>query len=72
MCYICDLRKNECLMSFLHIHTNLPPPHIFNANIGICLEKEVATQSSILAWRISETEEPSGLPSMGLHRVGHD
>ena len=33
------------------------------------LEKEVATHSSILAWRIPGTEEPSGLPSMGLHRV---
>ena len=32
----------------------------------------MATHSSILAWRIPGTEEPSGLPSMGLHRVGHD
>ena len=36
------------------------------------LEKEMATDSSILAWRIPGTEEPGGLPSMGLHRVGHD
>ena len=36
------------------------------------LEKELATQSSIFAWRIPRTEEPSGLPSMGSHRVGHD
>jgi len=36
------------------------------------LEKEMATHSSILAWRIPGTEEPSGLPSTGLHRVGHD
>ena len=36
------------------------------------LEKEMATNSSILAWRIPGTEEPGGLPSMGLHRVGHD
>ena len=36
------------------------------------LEKEMATRSSILAWRIPGTEEPSGLPSMGSHRVGHD
>ena len=35
------------------------------------LEKEMATHSSILAWRIPGTEEPSGLPSMGSHRVGH-
>ena len=36
------------------------------------MEKEMATHSSILAWRIPETGEPGGLPSMGLHRVGHD
>ena len=36
------------------------------------LEKEMATHSSVLAWRISGTGEPGGLPSIGLHRVGHD
>ena len=36
------------------------------------LEKEMATHPSVLAWRIPGTEEPGGLPSMGLHRVGHD
>ena len=39
------------------------------------LGKEMATHSSVLAWRIPGTEEPSGLPSMvsmGSHRVGHD
>ena len=36
------------------------------------LEKEMATHSSILAWRIPWTEEPDGLQSMGLQRVGHD
>ena len=36
------------------------------------LEKEMATHSSILAWRIPGTAEPSGLPSMGSHRVRHD
>ena len=36
------------------------------------LEKEMATHSSILAWRIPGTEEPGRLLSMGLHRVGHD
>ena len=36
------------------------------------LEEEMATHSSVLAWRISGTEEPGGLPSMGSHRVGHD
>ena len=36
------------------------------------LEKEMATQSSILAWRIPRTEEPGGLQSMRSARVGHD
>ena len=36
------------------------------------LEKEMATHSSVLSWRILGTREPGGLPSMGLHRVGHD
>ena len=36
------------------------------------LEKEMATHSNILAWKISRTEEPGGLQSMGLERVGDD
>ena len=36
------------------------------------LEKEMATHSSVLAWRIPGTAEPGGLPSMGMHRVGHN
>ena len=36
------------------------------------LEKEMATHSSVLAWRIPGTAEPGGLSSMGSHRVGHD
>ena len=36
------------------------------------LGKEMATHSSVLAWRVPGTEEPGGLPSMGSHRVGHD
>jgi len=35
-------------------------------------EKEMATHSSVLAWRVEGMGEPSGLPSMGSHRVGHD
>ena len=42
---------------------------IFNSP---ALEKEMATHSSILAWRIPGTEEPGGLLSMGPHRVGHN
>ena len=36
------------------------------------LEKEMATHSSVLAWKITVMGEPGGLLSMGLHRVGHD
>ena len=36
------------------------------------LEKEMATHSSVLAWRIPGTVDPGGLPSVGLHRVGHN
>ena len=39
---------------------------------GRSLEKETAPHSSILAWRIPQTQEPGRLQSMGLHRVGHD
>ena len=44
-------------------------PFIFHFH---ALEKEMATHSSVLAWRIPGTGKPGGLPSMGLHRVGHD
>ena len=40
--------------------------------IEVYLEKEMATHSSVLAWRIPGTGELGGLPSMGSHRVGHD
>jgi len=36
------------------------------------LEEEMATHSSILAWKIPQAEEPGGLQSMGSQRVGHD
>ena len=39
---------------------------------GSCMEKEMATHSSVLAWRIPGTGYPGGLPSLGSHRVGHD
>ena len=44
----------------------------FDPWLGSPLEMEMATHSSILAWEISYTEEPGGLPSMGLQRVGHN
>ena len=44
----------------------------FDGQCGPTLEKEMATHSSVLAWRIPGMGEPGGLPSMGSHRVGHD
>ena len=41
-------------------------------NICIHMEKDMATHSSVLAWRIPGTGEPGGLPSMGSHRARHD
>ena len=53
-------RKESDMTKRLHFH-------FFHA-----LEKEMATHSIVLAWRIPGMWEPGGLPSMGLHRVGHD
>ena len=48
-------------------------PSIFTFTFHFpALEKEMATHSSVLAWRIPRTGELGGLPSMGSHRVGHD
>ena len=52
-----ELDTNERLHFHFHFHA---------------LEKEMATHSSVLAWRILGTGEPGGLLSMGSHRVGHD
>ena len=46
--------------------------NFYNRLYPYALEKEMATHSSVLAWRIPGTAEPGGLPSMGSHRVGHD
>ena len=45
---------------------------VWSLSWEVPLEKEVATHSSILAWRIAWTEKPGRLPSIGLQRVGHD
>ena len=42
------------------------------SHVKAALEKEMATHSSVLAWRIPGTREPGGLLSMGSHRVGHN
>ena len=48
--------------------TRLTSLSLFTSN---ALEKDMATHSSVLAWRIPGTAEPGGLPSMGSHRIGH-
>ena len=50
-----------------NVYMSIPIYHPFST-----LEKEMATHSSVLAWRIPGMAEPSGLLSMGSHRVGHD
>ena len=45
---------------------------VYDIKYSIFMEKEMATHSSVFAWRIPGTEEPGGLPPMGLHRVRHD
>ena len=44
----------------------------FHFSLSCIGEKEMATHSSVLAWRIPGMGEPGGLPSMGSHRAGHD
>ena len=56
-CIVHGVAKSWTQLSNFHFHA---------------LEKEMAAHSSVLAWRIPGTEEPSGLPSMGSHRVRHN
>ena len=61
MAAVCGVTKSQIRLSDLTF--------IFHFHV---LEKEMATHSSVLAWRIPGTGEPGGLRSMGSHRVGHD
>ena len=56
-------------MGLLRVDTTERLHFIFHFH---ALEKEMATHSSVLAWRIPGTGKPGGLPSMGSHKVGHD
>ena len=72
--------RNGCLdmrvgrYQIANFHWIIEKVREFQKNIYFCfiVEKEMTTHSSILAWRIPGTEEPSGLMSMGSHRVGHN
>ena len=55
------------------IHLNIMKDIYHKSRVNTTLlEKEMATHSSVLAWRSPGTGEPGGLPSVGSHRVGHD
>ena len=58
---VCGVAKSRTRLSNFTLTFHFP-----------ALEKEMATHSSVLAWRIPGMGEPRGLPSMGSHRVGHD
>ena len=66
--FIASLARRKCLL-ILWLQSSSAV--IWSLRIH-ALEKEMATHSSVLAWRIPGTEEPGGLPSMGSHRVRHD
>ena len=70
-------RLNPCLLCLLYWQEDSLPlcyleSPLYYHSLYTILEKEMATHSSVLAWRISWTEEPGGLQSMGSQRVGHD
>ena len=73
-----SFRKPPCLLTaslMAQTVKNLPAmweTRVWSLGRENLLEKEMATHSSILAWRIPRTEKPSGLQSMGSQRVGHD
>ena len=76
----CFTRKFFCLVFKLFVAPQMPQLPVWGLNVRIVythavislLEKEMATHSSLLAWRIPRTEEPGGLPSMGSRGVRHD
>ena len=59
-------------MSFQKICMNISGFFLFMLVFFTHYKQRLATHSSVLAWRIPGMGEPGGLPSMGLHRVGHD
>ena len=63
---ISTIREYTLLSSIFEAHTKI------NHMLASTMEKAMATHSSTLAWKIPWIEEPGGLQSMGLLRVGHD
>ena len=68
----CAIRQVLISYLFFKIRLQMQETWVRSLSREDPLEKETATHSSILAWEIPWTEEPGGLQSMGLQRVGHD
>ena len=64
LCLFCCLASRVIITIFLN--------SVYMCQYTVLVKKEMATHSSVLAWRIPGTAEPGGLPSMGSHRVGHN
>ena len=77
-CFLGFANRNAAEMSILVPKSNPPAnaetkkPRVQSLGLEDPLEKEIATHTSILAWRILWTEEPGSLQSMGSQRVGHN
>ena len=72
---VLDIKESRIKYQLLPKSTKHRIPFLFRCTFTfhfLALEKEMATHSSVLAWRISGTGELGGLPSMGSHRVRHD
>ena len=69
--YKCRGTGNRNMKSLFLNFIQLFSPLLWATDLGGGREKEMATHSSVLAWRIPGIGEPGGLPSMGSHRVGH-
>ena len=65
------MRGGQCIYDFGERIYMQSSTH-FCIRLLLVMEKEMATHSSVLAWRIPGTGEPGGLPSMRSHRVGHN
>ena len=74
-CFLPVTTNHMLLLSFTKLNLQVEKLHTIRNTYGFprwCLEKEMATHTSVLAWRIPGTGELGGLPSMGSHRVGHN
>ena len=72
MCvYVCVCVFSLCGLIYSTMIVLLSVSPFMSVSVCVAMQKEMAAHSSVLAWRIPGAVEPGGLPSMGLHRVGH-